>query len=168
LGDEVVAEWNKDFALKKSVCVICGEKSEPEFLYCSMACSLRALRDSGQSVKTRESFTPLAPRPDFSKLTIEEREELYRIKLIVCRDVDKQMDVNRHPAEHIASFAKCFLPLIVLLASAIWCSAQRGTGANPVATMSISAVTRTNFTVTFSTGVTTGGNVWWNARLNAQ
>jgi hypothetical protein len=41
-------------------------------------------------------------------------------------------------------------------------------GFDPVATMRVSAVTRTNFTVTFSTGVTTGGNVFWNARLNAQ
>lgn len=65
LGDEVVAEWNRDFALI----------------------------DHDQ----------------------------------ICRDVDKQMDVNRHPAEHIPSFSKCFLPLIVLLASAICSFAQRGT-----------------------------------------
>lgn len=41
-------------------------------------------------------------------------------------------------------------------------------GFNPVATMSVSTLTRSNFTINFSAGVTTGGNVFWEAKQNIQ
>jgi len=39
---------------------------------------------------------------------------------------------------------------------------------NPVAIMSVGTLTRSNFTITFSTGVTTGGSIFWTAKQNSQ